>query len=155
MKLSEGIAQVKRIEGEIIRNLELKKSIVEEDYKPSTEKISPEQVRKEKKALLNKKKKGITDYDKKILDLISQLIDLKKSINKVNIKAGQDINLLKMKWIRIRLQYLMKFMKTGLFRGPDASLIEELGISNEITVLEGEKAGLDNMIQRNNFNNNL
>ena len=164
MKISEKLSEIKQAEGQLMRLYTLRESVIQQEFKDailraSDENKSLEELEKRENKFLEEKKEKIIDLNKKIDDLKSQLIEDKNIINKKNIEVGLDKDLIKMKYLRIELSKLMNAVKNergfGRMFSIDLDVYEELGISERIKLLEGQKAKLESRIQEKNWTTEL
>lgn len=161
MTLSEAIASAKHKENEVYKQTQLRKSILlqpfdEKKYLGQQEEYTAEEFNKHKEDFNFKKKEKITQTEEKIKAEIEDVIRIRNAVNKKNIEIGQDSNLIRMKWLRIQLDNLMKDVGTKKKRMWDEDsfinreMYEELGLGLRLKELEMEKNELDAKIQKLN-----
>ena len=146
--LAEGIAFCKQLETQLLREMDSRTKIMNGSYR-NKEKLSDEE-NAEKEIKFNEiRETHVGASSQTIEDMKSRVLDLKKKINSKNIEIGQDLNLQKIKWIRIELQRLMN-VHGGI---SSLSLYDEsttYDTSIMINDLEVKKIQLDNLIQKKN-----
>lgn len=159
MKISEKLAVIKRQEGELMRLYELREGIAKQSFKETairTEKETAKEIEKRQKEFLESKKLKVGDIDKKIGQLITDIVDGKNAVNKKNVETGIDKKLAEIKYLRIELSKLMNLIKRGrIYDSFDSEVFEELGLAAKIKGLEEQKQKLDNEIQKANWSIDL
>ncbi len=161
MKLSEALAETTRIEGELMRTMELRDAVVREEHsqlKYGCKDLDPAVFAELTSQFISKKTTRVNELDADIKILIGNLLNLKNSINRRNVEVGIDLKLQKMKYLRIQLSRLMALLKSGS-RFSDNGLSDDLraalNINNKIKELEREKSKLDSEIQQLNWTTSL
>ena len=163
MKLSEKLAELKQMEGELMRTYSLRDSITKQTFKDTTlsmaQEMKKEVLEKEQNKFIESKRKRVDQLNKSIEDLKAKIIDGRNQINKKNVANGMDRKLIEMKFLRLELSKLMALIKgdSYLSRGLSINIDvwEELGISARISELEKKKSKLDAEIQHSNWSQDL
>lgn len=160
MTLSEAVSLAKQEENKVYKLTQVRKSIVNEgfdevEYLGRKEEFSAEEYNEKRKEFLKQKKEKMDEVQSDITDSIEKVITLRNTINKKNIEIGQDMNLIRMKWLRVQLDNLMKEVgynqgRLSSYHSVDSDNYESLGIGERINELEKEKNELDNKIQKLN-----
>jgi len=164
MKLSEGLAELKRAEGKLMRMWELRDSIMAESFDQAAVINVPNSTQEAIDAARTKfytnKAQRIATMDNDIHKLTDLIIARKVTINRKNCEVGLDIKLQEMKYLRIELSKLMNNLKRGGRRRlymdeMDVTTRLTLGLDDKITVLESKKSKLDHEIQSLNWGTEL
>lgn len=161
MTLSEAVSLAKQKENEVYKLTQLRKSIVqqpfdEKKYLGLQEEYSAEEFNEKKEKFIEEKIKRLEDVENQIENAIQNIILIRNAVNRKNIELGQDKNLIKMKWLRIQLDNLMKDLghKKRDFYSDSSMLDQEryetLGLGKKLKELEREKNKLDAKIQKIN-----
>ena len=144
--LAEGIAFCKQLETQLLREMDSRTKIMNGSYR-NKEKLSDEE-NAEKEIKFNEiRETHVSASSQTIEDMKSRVLDLKKKINSKNIEIGQDLNLQKIKWIRIELQRLMNVHDSISSMFDESTTYDTSVMIND---LEVKKIQLDNLIQKKN-----
>ncbi len=163
MKISEKLAELKQMEGELMRKYGLRDSIAKQTFKDTMvmdiSEMKKKDIEAEQKKFIEAKKGKVNKLTESIEELQKKIIGGRNQVNKKNIKSGLDMKLIEMKFLRLELSKLMGLIKKDDFmsRGLniDIDVWEELGISDRISLLEKRKSKLDAEIQHSNWSNDL
>lgn len=159
-KISETLTEIKQVESELLRKINIRDEIIKREFKLKSweeEKKKPAELEKLEKNFVKDKKNRIGQITVEINKLKNDLIEKKSIVNKKNIELGIDKKILAVKWARIELAQLMKFLKKEDY-GFSSTKIEELeetGVMDLIKELETKKHKIDSEIQNVNFRETL
>lgn len=156
MKASQFLAEIKQIEGELLRSIAIRDEVIQHELSLKnweTEKRTAKELEKIEKEFLENKKKRFAETTKKIDGLKKRLIDMKAEVNKKNIELGLDKKLLEIKYLRIELSKLMQNITPDRYSMLSRSKkdFEDLGLFDLIKELEQKKLKLDSEVQNVNF----
>lgn len=159
-KISEALAEIKRTEGELMRLWELRDVIIQEQNQfLSNNTISPDEFATIQAKYLEEKSKKVTEINEQLSQLIGRIVHNKVLVNRQNIANGIDEKLQTIKYIRIELSKLMKFVQAGkhsyIHHNLDTETRIALNIDDQIKLLEKQKAALDAEIQSSNWTNEI
>lgn len=163
MKVSEKLAELKQMEGELIRKYSLRDSIAKHTFTETllqqAKDMDKAAIEAEHTKFIEDKKNKVNELTASIEKLQTKIIDGRNQVNKKNIESGLDKKLIQMKFLRLELSKLMALIKKEGFmaRGLDINIDiwDELGISDRITELETKKFKLDAEIQQANWSSDL
>lgn len=163
MKISELLAELKQKEGELMRNYNLRDSVIKQSFTECVhikDNISTKEFDQKQKEFLKNKRKRVESINARINELKTQIVEGRNKINKRNIKIGLDKQLIEMKYLRLELSKLMNLIRKerfGIGEGIriNVDIYDELGISERISELEHKKAKLDAEIQKFNWATNV
>jgi len=158
LTLSEALARAKQTEGEIFRisqrkSLVINRGFSEQENMGKKEEYSAAEYKKKQDAFLKEKKAELANFDKELEKKIGEAIKLRSKINKANIDSGLDEKLVRMKWLRIRLDGLMQslgYSKKSLYSIRETPERHSLGLDDQLDKIEKEKSQLDAEIQKLN-----
>jgi len=155
MKLSEALAESKRIEGEMMRLMAQRDSVVQQEFNlpDGTDVAVAAKLRAD---FVHHKAEKMIELTGQIKYLMVNLIDYKVRLNKRNVELGIDVKLQQMKLLRLELSKLMGMLKGKRYHDAlSQDTIEALDLNNRIKELERDKGKLDAEIQSLNWSNDL
>ena len=153
MKISEKLSEIKRKEGELQRLISSREQIVDESFRESTTvtaDMSAEQIDTLKRKFKEDKTNRFEECTRQINSMVSEILTAKNQINKKNLANGIDSKLLEIKYIRLELSRLMKFIGKRDYLSNSSK--DSLDYNNMIKQLEDRKSKLDSEIQFINWN---
>jgi hypothetical protein len=162
MKLAETLSIIKQKEGELTRLLDKRDSVVREEddrLRYGAKDMSIEEYNRLQLEFNDKKSFRFLEISNQIEVLTKEIVKMKIAVNQKNVVCGIDRYLQDIKYIRIELSRIMKYVAAsrGGYRDStiDDGLREKLGIDDYIKHLESKKATLDAKIQALNWQTEL
>lgn len=152
MKISEQLSEIKRKEGELQRLISMREQILDERFTDSviiTDSMEASKIEELKRKFFSDKTIRYMDITKKITNLTIEIIELKNKINKLNVQIGIDKKLMEIKYIRLELARLMKYLDKTDYLGAKRC---DIDFNQLIKELEDKKSKLDAEIQYKNWN---
>jgi len=160
-KLSEILAEIKTMEAELIRAIDVRDEIIQKrlTFKSwETEKKSAKTLEAEQRKFKEDIKKRLKQMTEKINKSREQLFKLKHAVNQKNLEVELDTKILEIKWARVELSKLMKHItRKSIYSSleTDSDYLDEIGVLDMIKDLETKKKKIDAEIQGINHSTNI
>lgn len=158
MKIAEKLSEIHQAEGKMMRLLDLRDSIVNQNFNMKGKELSQEHFKLEEKKFLDEKMTRLQDITNQITVLRNNITDDKTAINRLNVAAGVDAALCEMGLIKLELSKLMKLTQNRyalLRENTTLDVMDETGMLKRIADLEKQKAKLESKVQAFNWSTDL